>query len=244
MSLPESPNQADWTDEDSQEDQRPESSHPGHLLPDSIQADLSWNCNPDLRQGGGSRDGTAAREESARSGTKTTLVQKNIRMRRRIPKTSEPMASLQPTSTPTFKGQEHKASTSYYHSGPLVASLSASSLAADSDEERIMFCSTPLSDVSNYLPSPIHSNEDMTCPPTNLDNESFRYASPIQDMYGWDAELDRRDFPPSRSSVGSSEGCDAIALSYRRANGSKASLLQRVFRVGSSSSMGKYETAV
>ncbi|KAH7248113.1 hypothetical protein B0J15DRAFT_514765 [Fusarium solani] len=206
--------------------------------------DLGWNRNPDLRQDGGSRDGTAARPESARSCGKITLVQKNIRMRRRTPKTSEPMASLQPTSTPSCKGQEYKAPASYYHSGPLVASLSASSLAADSDQESMMFCSTPLSDVSNYLPSPVHSSEDMSCPPTTLDSESFRYASPIQDMYGWDAELDRRNFCPSRSSVGSSEGCDAIALSYRRANGSKASLLQRVFRVGSSSSMSKYETAI
>ncbi|KAL2680709.1 hypothetical protein Neosp_008312 [[Neocosmospora] mangrovei] len=208
--------EADWTDEDSQEDQSPESSHPGHLLPGSIQTDLGWNRNPDLRQDGGSRDGTAARPESARSCGKTTLVQKNIRMRRRIPKTSEPMASLQPTT---------------------------SSLAADSDQGSMMFCSTTLSDVSNYLPSPVHSSEDMSCP-TNLDSESFRYASPIQDMYGWDAELDRRNFTPSRSSMGSSEGCDDIPLSYRRANGSKASLLQRVFRVGSSSSMSKYETAV
>ncbi|KAI8715648.1 RGS domain-containing protein [Fusarium sp. LHS14.1] len=164
-------------------------------------------------------------------------------MRRRAPKTSEPMASLQPTSTPTCKGQEHKVPASYYHSGPLVASLSASSLAADSDQESMMFCSTTLSDVSNYLPSPVHSSEDMSCP-TTLDSESFRYASPTLDMYGWDAELDRRNFTPSRSSMGSSEGCDDIPLSYRRANGSKASLLQRVFRVGSSSSMGKYETAV
>ncbi|EEU42761.1 uncharacterized protein NECHADRAFT_95673 [Fusarium vanettenii 77-13-4] len=177
--------------------------------------DLGWNRNPDLRQDGGSRDGTAARPESARNCGKTTLVQKNIRMRRRIPKTSEPMASLQPTSIPT----------------------------SDSDQESMMFCSTPLSDVSNYLPSPVHSSEDMSCP-TTLDSESFRYASPIQDMYGWDAELDRRNFTPSRSSMGSSEGCDDIALSYRRANGSKASLLQRVFRVGSSSSMSKYETVV
>jgi hypothetical protein len=101
---------------------------------------------------------------------------------------------------------------------------------------------SPMVDVSNYLPTPTTSSEDIGSPSTTSDHQAFRYASPVEDMYGWDAELDRRR-SPSRSSMSSNEGCDAIALSYRRANGSKHSLLQRVFRVGSSTSMAKMEAA-
>ncbi|KAM5357829.1 hypothetical protein ACJZ2D_015872 [Fusarium nematophilum] len=245
VSLPESPNQADWTNEDSEEAIGSGSSHHGHPLLGPIQADDGWNHNPDLEQDGGSRDGMAARPDTARSGGKSSLVQKNIRMRRRYPKISDPAGSLQPTdSTCTSKSQEHKSPVTYYHSGPLVASISATSLAADSDQDKMDFTSTPLSDVSNYLPTPAQSCENMAGPATMSDNRAYRYASPMEDMYGWDAELDRRKFPPSRSSMSSREGCDTFALSYRRANGSKSSLLQRVFRVGSSSSLGKYETAI
>ncbi|KAF4452887.1 regulator of G- signaling [Fusarium albosuccineum] len=245
VSLPESPNYVDCTDEDLQETHGSGGSYPGHPLPDPIQADDGWNRNPDLRQDGGSRDGTAARPDTARSGGNSSLVQKNIRMRRRIPKTSDPMDCLQSTSsTSTSRSQEPNSPVTYYHSGPLLASLSATSLATDSDHDNLDLCSTPLSDVSNYLPTPAQSSEDMDYPVTTSDNRAFRYASPMEDMYGWDAELDRRKFPPSRSSMSSREDLDTIALSYRRANGSKASLLQRVFRVGSSSSMGKYETAI
>lgn len=99
-----------------------------------------------------------------------------------------------------------------------------------------------MADVSNYLPTPASSSEDMVCPSTTSDHQAFRFASPVEDMYGWDAELDRRR-SPSRTSMSSAEGCD-FALSYRRANGSKHSLLQRVFRVGSSSSMVKMETTI
>ncbi|KAF4445978.1 hypothetical protein F53441_10333 [Fusarium austroafricanum] len=103
---------------------------------------------------------------------------------------------------------------------------------------------TPMTDMSNYLPTPAASNEDMGCPSTTSDHQAFRYASPVEDMYGWDAELDRRESSPSWASMSSADGLDTVALSYRRANGSKHSLLQRVFRVGSSSSIAKIETAI
>ncbi|KAF4982540.1 hypothetical protein FZEAL_1850 [Fusarium zealandicum] len=244
-SSPESPNQADRTSEDSQETFGPGSSHIGHPLFGTTQADDGWNHNLDYEQDGGSRDGTAARPNTALSCGKSSLVQKNIRMRRRAHKSFEFKAGLQPMcSTSTPMPQDHKTPVTYYHSGPLVASLSATSLAAESDQDTTEITSSPLSDLSNYLPTPVGSHEDMACPATTSDRHAYRYASPMEDVYGWDAELNRRHVPRSTSSMSPKEGCDSAALSYRRANGSKATLLQRVFRVGSSSSLGKYETAI
>ncbi|KAF5543657.1 regulator of G signaling [Fusarium phyllophilum] len=224
-SLPESSDDAYWTHEISQEALEAEGSYHGHpLLSNSNAADDGWYHNPDLQQDGGFGDGTAAKSDTARSGANASLVQRNIRMRRRQNKPPELVTNMQSVRN-KYTAQSHQASD-------------------HAENNNIDNTSMPMTDVSNYLPTPTTSNEDMRCPSTSSETEAFRYASPIEDMYGWDAELERREASPIRDSISSTEGLDAFALSYRRANGSKHSLLQRVFRVGSSSSVGKMETAV
>ncbi|KAG9496979.1 hypothetical protein J7337_011768 [Fusarium musae] len=139
-----------------------------------------------------------------------------------------------------YTPQSHQASATPSYRPDLLPPPVSSDYAGNNNIDNT---SMPMADVSNYLPTPTTSNEDMRYPSTSSETEAFRYASPIEDMYGWDAELERREASPSRDSTSSTEGLDAFALSYRRANGSKHSLLQRVFRVGSSSSVGKMETA-
>jgi len=161
-------------------------------------------------------------------------------MRRRQNKPPELVTNMQSVRN-KYTAQSHQASVTPSYRPDLPALLVSSDYAGNNNIDNT---SMPMTDVSNYLPTPTTSNEDMRCPSTSSETEAFRYASPIEDMYGWDAELERREASPSRDSMSSTEGLDAFALSYRRANGSKHSLLQRVFRVGSSSSMGKMETAV
>ncbi|UZP39846.1 hypothetical protein NXS19_007662 [Fusarium pseudograminearum] len=196
-------------------------------------ADDGWHHNPDLRQDGGFGNGTTAKFDTVRNGVKTSLVQKNIRMRRRSNKHHDFVATVQPLAG---NHAAESQGTSYRHDLPL---LSISPVCAGGN---VQAAQVPMVDVSNYLPTPTTSSEDIGSPSTASDHQAFRYASPVEDMYGWDAELERRR-SPSRSSMSSNEGCDAIALSYRRANGSKHSLLQRVFRVSSSTSMAKLEAA-
>jgi hypothetical protein len=241
VSLPESSNEADWTHEISQEALGAQGPYHGHPLhSNSHAADDGWYHNPDLRQDGGFGDGTAAKFDTARNGAKASLVQRNIRMRRRQNKPPELVTNMQSVRN-KYTAQFHQASATPSYRPDLPALLVSSDYAGNNN---IYATPTPMNDVSNYLPTPTTSNEDIGCPSTSSDQEAFRYASPIEDMYGWDAELERREASPSRDSMSSTEGLDAFALSYRRANGSKHSLLQRVFRVGSSSSMGKMETAV
>lgn len=200
-------------------------------------ADDGWYHNPDLQQDGGFGNGTAANFDTARNGVKPSLVQKNIRMRRRLNKPSELVTTVQPLANMHAAHFQCPPASSYHTGLPL---LSTSPVCSGSS---VAVTPTPMADVSNYLPTPATSSEDVGSHSTTLDHQAFRYASPVEDMYGWDAELDRRR-SPSRASMSSTEGCDTIALNYRRANGSKHSLLQRVFRVGSSSSMAKLETTI
>ncbi|KAF5670680.1 AGA1-like protein [Fusarium denticulatum] len=201
-------------------------------------ADDGWYHNPDLQQDGGFGDGTAAKYDTASSGAKASLVQRNIRMRRRQNKPPTLVTNMQSVGN-KYTPQSHQASATPSYRPDLLPPPVSFDYAGNNIENTPM----PMTDVSNYLPTPTTSNEDMRCPSTSSETEAFRYASPIEDMYGWDAELERREASPSRDSISSTEGLDAFALSYRRANGSKHSLLQRVFRVGSSSSVGKMETA-
>jgi hypothetical protein len=81
MSLSEWPSQTGWTNKGSQETAGSRSSHPGHPLPGPIQTDDGENHNPDLRQDGGSRDGTTVRQDTAQSGGKSPVLQNKIRVR-------------------------------------------------------------------------------------------------------------------------------------------------------------------
>lgn len=238
--MPESSNEACWTHEISQETLEAKGLYHGHPLhSNSNAADDGWYHNPDLQQDSGFGDGTAAKSDTARSGTKASLVQRNIRMRRRQNKPPALVTSMRSVGN-KYTPQSHQASaTPSYLPDLLPPPVSSDYTGNNSIDDTSM----PMTDVSNYLPTPTTSNEDMRCPSTSSETEAFRYASPIEDMYGWDAELERREASPSRDLISSIEGLDAFALNYRRANGSKHSLLQRVFRVGSSSSVGKMETA-
>ncbi|KAM0352850.1 hypothetical protein ACHAPU_001732 [Fusarium lateritium] len=227
VSFPESSNDAGWTHETSQEVLATDGTYLGHPLHGKLQAaDGGWYYNSDLRDDGGFGDGTAAKFDTSRIGAKSSLVQKNIRMRRRLNKPSELVTNMQPM----------KSSNSL--------SFLPQSFSSDCTENNANVMKPLLADISNYLPTPDVRSENIDCHSTTSGDKAFRYASPVQDMYGWDAELDRRQSSPSRTSTSSTEGCDTIALSYRRANDSKHSLLQRVFRAGSSSSIGKTETVV
>ena len=232
--MPESSNEADWAHDISRET---DSVCLGPPLHGTLHAaDDGWYHNPDLRQGGGFGNGTAAKIDTTRNGVKASLVQKNIRMRRRLNKPSELVTSMQ-SPTNSHAARSSDASSSSHCTDPPLLSISPVCSGGHANVNAV-----PMADVSNYLPTPASSSEDMVCPSTTSDHQAFRFASPVEDMYGWDAELDRRR-SPSRTSMSSTEGCD-FALSYRRANGSKHSLLQRVFRVGSSSSMVKMETTI
>ncbi|CAG1983546.1 unnamed protein product [Fusarium graminearum] len=234
VSLPESSNEADWAHAISEETHETGGARFGPPLHGTLHAaDDGWHHNPDLRQDGGFGNGTTAKFDTVRNDVKTSLVQKNIRMRRRSNKHHDFVATVQPLAG---KHAAESHSTSYRHDLPL---LSISPVCTGGN---VQAAQVPMVDVSNYLPTPTTSSEDIGSPSTTSDHQAFRYASPVEDMYGWDAELERRR-SPSRSSMSSNEGCDTIALSYRRANGSKHSLLQRVFRVSSSTSMAKMEAA-
>ncbi|KAH7241743.1 hypothetical protein BKA59DRAFT_529450 [Fusarium tricinctum] len=230
VSLPESSNGADWTHDISQETLEPEGTYLGHPLHGNLHAaDDGWYHNLDLRKYDGLGDGAAAKFDTARTSAKTSLVQKDIRMRRRLNKPPELVTNMQP--------EKSRCASSYRPDLPQL-------LSPDCHVNNASLSKPSLTDISNYLPISAIGSENICCPPTTLGDEAFRYASPVEDMYGWDAELERRQSSPSRASISSTEGCDTIALSYRRANGSKHSLLQRVFRVGSSSSVSKMETVV
>ncbi|KAF5657361.1 AGA1-like protein [Fusarium heterosporum] len=230
VSLPESSNDAGWIQETSQEAPEAEGTYLGHPLHGELHAaDGGWYYTSDLREDGSFGDGTAAKLDTSHISAKSSFVQKNIRMRRRLNKPSALVTDM----------QSMKSSNSLSCHSVLLQSLSP-----DCNENDVRVIKPLLNDISNYLPIPDTNNETIDYHSTTSDDKAFRYASPVQDMYGWDAELDRRELSPSRASISSTEGCDTIALSFRRANGSKHSLLQRVFRVGSSSSIGKIETVI
>lgn len=87
-------------------------------------------------------------------------------------------------------------------------------------------------DLSNYLGGSPTSERWSSVMDIN-DPVVYQHASPIEDMYGWDAEWDRRVIPPSSVVVGPGDdiGSRQSPLS-RRASTSKGGLLQRVLSVG------------
>lgn len=152
---------------------------------------------------------------------------------------------MQPGSIPTSTssvGPKPIATTCY--SGSITASSSTTSLEAEADPDMSLITTPTFSDMSNYLSTVSHDPNHMIKPPTTSDHHSFRYASPMEDIYGWDAELSRRKMPAAHMLTNSENGCEDLTITYRRANGSKANLLQRVFRVGSASSLSRYETPI
>jgi hypothetical protein len=101
--------------------------------------------------------------------------------------------------------------------------MSVDSIEVDPKERSRTSVSPALSDLSGFLPTPCNSYENMA-PATNLGPNSCCYAGAQSDMYGWDAELDR---------MTQDEDYETISMSYRRANGGRANLLERVFNTRS-----------
>ncbi|KAK8133737.1 hypothetical protein PG984_005749 [Apiospora sp. TS-2023a] len=81
-----------------------------------------------------------------------------------------------------------------------------------------------LTDVSNYLTVQSQLEED-DASVTVVDSDAYSRTSSMEDLYGWEAELDRK------------LGCDVSKYNhfeYRRADGAKRSLLHRVFNLPNS----------
>ncbi|KAK7428770.1 hypothetical protein QQZ08_004695 [Neonectria magnoliae] len=196
-----------------------------------------WIRASDPSQCGGHRDGMAAKFAAKRNGQSMSLVQKSIRVRTRmlVDKTVEPVAAQNPAKCRlSVKAHEElpPSDVSSNHSDMLLASLSAQDMEVDSDEQSRRWVGSSFSDFSNYLPTPSQSCESMTSSATTVDSQCYCPVSSPEDAYGWDAELERR---------GEESDGDTIALTYRRANGSKPNLLHRVFKAVSSSSLAKYD---
>ncbi|KAH8735337.1 RGS domain-containing protein [Ilyonectria robusta] len=177
--------------------------------PGSLQRD-GLTRHSDLGQDGEHRDGTTAKYTAKRNRQSMSLVKKSIRVRTRmlVDKAVEPVA--------------------------IMASQPAQEMEVDFEEQsRLWVGSHNFSDFSHYLPNPSASCESMITSATTIDSQcscpASQDASP-DDTYGWEAELDRR------ANQEEDDECETIALTYRRANGSKTNLLQRVFKAVSSSS--------
>lgn len=108
------------------------------------------------------------------------------------------------------------------------------SLDSDGPRSPSFLALSPISeyeDLSNYLGGPPTSERWSSVMDIN-DPVVYQHASPVEDMYGWDAEWDRRVIPPSVV-VGP---CDDVGSRLpslsRRTSTSKGGLLQRVLSVG------------
>ncbi|KAI1412452.1 hypothetical protein F5Y13DRAFT_47477 [Hypoxylon sp. FL1857] len=95
---------------------------------------------------------------------------------------------------------------------------------ADTDRTRLTAVSDGhLSDFSNYL-GISHREEDDDGSVTVVDSDTFMRNNSDDDVYGWEAELDRK--MQCRVSTDSTYPCH---LEYQKADGCKRSLLHRVF---------------
>ena len=93
--------------------------------------------------------------------------------------------------------------------------------------------SSPLNftDFSNHLGIHMYRDDGDDASITVVDSDAFSHMSPDSDLYGWDAELDRK----SQLDCQTTDGHDYSRygnLHYRRANGGKRSLLHRVLSIG------------
>ncbi|KAF7546732.1 hypothetical protein G7Z17_g8215 [Cylindrodendrum hubeiense] len=238
MPIP-SNNQATSTSDVSQDASDSEGSNPGRQSPGHQRVEDGPIRNSNLEKDGGHRDGVTAKPTAKRNGQSMSLVKKSIRVRTRMlmDKTVEPAAAhYYPTRTYSVNSlKELSPIVTSCHCAPVMASLPAQEMEVDVEEQsRLWVGSQEFSDLSHYLPNPSASCESMTTSATTVDSQCSCPASheALQaDTYGWEAELDRR--------IDEDDGCESIALTYRRANGSKSNLLQRVFKAVSSSSPGK-----
>ncbi|OTA65154.1 hypothetical protein K449DRAFT_262192 [Hypoxylon sp. EC38] len=103
--------------------------------------------------------------------------------------------------------------------------VETSTLTGDTDTDRtgLTAISQPhLSDFSNYLG--ISQREEDDASVTVVDSDAFMRANSDEDLYGWEAELDRK--MKCRISTDSTCPCQ---YEYQRTDGGRRSLLHRVF---------------
>lgn len=183
------------------------------------------NHHSDPGQRGEHGDGTAAKSSDKRESHPMSLVRKSIRIRTRMlpEKSSQPdtVASPARSSFSTTSQEDAKSIiTSHHEPAPLTHNIDLQA-AAIAYELRVG--TRPLSDLSGYLPTPSRSCEEMP-PATTQGPDAFCHTTSHEDIWGWEAELERRT---------QGNDFDSFPLTYRRANGTRANLLQRVFKAGS-----------
>ncbi|KAI1759498.1 hypothetical protein GGR53DRAFT_527256 [Hypoxylon sp. FL1150] len=124
-----------------------------------------------------------------------------------------PLSPLQPLEFETDTETETDAST---ETGTLVGD-------ADTEQASLNVTESHFSDFSNYL-GKSHKVDDDDSLVTVVDSDAFRRASSVEDLYGWDAELDRQikcGFGKTNSMY--------CRFPCGKADDGKRSLLQRVF---------------
>lgn len=112
----------------------------------------------------------------------------------------------------------------------------ASICETDGDESTIRCAVSPAlrpSDFSNFLGIMMGVDGSDGSSVTIVDSDAFSHAAHEDDLYGWEAELDRKS--GATISVHGTDICYCDRFQYRRANGGRRSLLHRVFSLGSAS---------
>jgi hypothetical protein len=197
---------------------------------------------------GDSMGGVAAKADGMNLYGRTPLVRRNPRMRHRntMPKPLKIPANVpeepesKSKSAPMVTSQQFNFSpSSPAPLLPLLRPLKPLNLDTDTETE-VSFTladmkkvepkvedTTPcFTDFSNLLGISLMDEEIV--PVTVVDSGSYTASDSVGDMYGWEAELDRK----VSYGISSTGVCDCDEFGYRRANGSKRNLLHRVFSMG------------
>ncbi|KAI5457242.1 RGS domain-containing protein [Mariannaea sp. PMI_226] len=168
--------------------------------PGGLQRANAMNHCSDLGQYGGYRDDSAAGLPLRRDGHPMCLVRKDIRMRHRAPLALK-------TAQTSIQCPLGALSQSRYP--PIFTSSPPDT-----------FSAPRLNDCSGFLPSLSDSCDDMAlC--AKLGQVWSCHTGTQVDTYGWEAEHDRR---------AQDERHEILAMSYRRANGARTTLLHRVLK--------------
>ncbi|KAF7547295.1 hypothetical protein G7046_g9047 [Stylonectria norvegica] len=221
------------------------------------ESENGWNRTFDAGRVGESGESTVGNLTTACGGQPLPVVQKSIRLRSRnhANKAHEMLNTDSYHKSPlSMDSRDWKSLVRTYHHDANHSTVSIEALEVDPAEQIYIDlgtdevltnssratsnASTSLSDFSNYLQHE-DGSEDVDVVATTLDPESCRHASTQGDAYGWDSMLSEKHNCPMEKCI---HECETISLRYRRANGSKSSLLQRVFKVGASSSLSRHHS--
>ncbi|KAI6086565.1 hypothetical protein F4821DRAFT_125990 [Hypoxylon rubiginosum] len=106
-------------------------------------------------------------------------------------------------------------------------SAETGTLVSDADTEQVTLTvtETHLSDFSNYLGISQQKVDDDDSSVTVVDSDAFTRASSVEDLYGWDAELDRQ----VKCGISKINSMCSCRFPCSKTDGGKRGLLQRVF---------------